>query len=170
MPNQLNTCAQVGWAQSRFDGIREQLRPFLTQLGFQPSKVAYIPVGAMSGENLVKRENASLEAWYEGPTLIEQLGQSQSCNLRQWPRWLDLPSRLADSLDVPQRALDAALRIPVSNVFRGQSATASGLAVSGRVETGIVQVGERLCALPGDESGVVRGEGCLVRSRVGRRD
>lgn len=63
-----------------------------------------------------------------------------------------------DTLQVPNRALEAPLRIPVSNVFKGQSATASGLAVSGRVESGIVQVGERLSALPGDESGVVRGE------------
>ncbi|KAK4049471.1 hypothetical protein OIO90_005422 [Microbotryomycetes sp. JL221] len=130
----VNKLDAVGWAQSRYDSIREQLRPFLTQLGFQPSKVAYVPVGAMSGENIVSRRNDVLNAWYEGPTLVEQL----------------------DSLDVPKRALDAPLRIPVSNVFRGQSATASGLAVSGRVETGIVQVGERLSALPGDESGVVR--------------
>ncbi|KAK4046544.1 hypothetical protein OIV83_005996 [Microbotryomycetes sp. JL201] len=130
----VNKLDAVGWAQSRFDSIREQLRPFLTQLGFQPSKVTFVPVGAMSGENIIARQNEILDAWYEGPTLVEQL----------------------DSLDVPKRAFDAPLRIPVSNVFRGQSATASGLAVSGRVETGIVQVGERLCALPGDESGIVR--------------
>jgi len=71
----------------------------------------------------------------------------------------------ADSLDVPQRALEAPLRIPVSNVFKGQSATASGLAISGRIESGIVQVGEKLAALPGDETGVVRAlevEGELV--------
>lgn len=77
-----------------------------------------------------------------------------------------LPALTADALDVPPRALDAPLRIPVSNVFKGQSATASGLAVSGRVESGIVQVGERLCALPGDESGIVRGE-CGARGRQG---
>ncbi|SCV71973.1 BQ2448_4667 [Microbotryum intermedium] len=129
--NKLDT---VGWAQSRFEAIQEQLSPFLTQSGFQPSKVSFVPVGAMSGENLVKRRNEILRAWYEGPTLVEQL----------------------DRLEVPPRALEAPLRIPVSNVFKGQSATASGLAVSGRVESGIVQVSERLCALPGDESGVVR--------------
>lgn len=59
-------------------------------------------------------------------------------------------------MDVPARSFDAPLRIPVSNVFRGQTATAAGLAVSGRIESGIVQVGERLACLPGDESGVVR--------------
>ncbi|SGY94389.1 BQ5605_C037g11647 [Microbotryum silenes-dioicae] len=130
----VNKLDAVGWAQSRFETIQEQLSPFLTQSGFQPSKVSFVPVGAMSGENLVERRNEILKAWYEGPTLVEQL----------------------DRLEVPLRALEAPLRIPVSNVFKGQSATASGLAVSGRVESGIVQAGERLCALPGDESGVVR--------------
>ncbi|CEQ39607.1 SPOSA6832_01148 [Sporobolomyces salmonicolor] len=119
----VNKLDAVGWAQSRFEAIRDQLQPFLTQSGFHPSKVSFVPVGAMSGENLVKRSNEILKAWYEGPTLVEQL---------------------------------APLRIPVSNVFKGQSATASGLAVSGRIESGIVQVGEKLAALPGDETGVVR--------------
>lgn len=127
---------QVGWAQARFENIRDQLRPFLTQTGFQLSNVSYIPVGATSGENLVERSNAVLNAWYEGRTLVEQL----------------------DALSVPPRALDAPLRIPVSNVFRGQTATSSGLAVAGRIESGIVQIGERLACLPGDESGVVRCE------------
>ncbi|GAA5857668.1 hypothetical protein JCM1840_000858 [Sporobolomyces johnsonii] len=130
----VNKLDAVGWAQSRFEAIRDQLQPFLTQSGFHPSKVSFVPVGAMSGENLVKRSNEILKAWYEGPTLVEQL----------------------DSLDVPTRALEAPLRIPISNVFKGQSATASGLAVSGRIESGIVQVGEKLAALPGDETGVVR--------------
>lgn len=65
---------------------------------------------------------------------------------------------ITDRLEIPKRSLDAPLRIPVSNVFRGQSAIASGLAVSGRIESGIVQVGERLAALPGDENGVVKCE------------
>lgn len=52
--------------------------------------------------------------------------------------------------------METALRIPVSNVFRGQTSGPSGLGVSGRIESGVVQVGERLAVLPGDESGVVR--------------
>ncbi|GAA5941246.1 hypothetical protein JCM3775_006661 [Rhodotorula graminis] len=138
--NKLDT---VGWSQKRFEAIRESLQPFLTQTGFNPAKVAYVPVGAMSGENLTRRTSEVLESWFEGRSLVEEL----------------------DSLDVPQRALEAPLRIPVSNVFKGQSATASGLAISGRIESGIVQVGEKLAALPGDETGVVRAlevEGELV--------
>ncbi|KAI5480838.1 elongation factor 1 alpha-like protein [Pseudohyphozyma bogoriensis] len=139
----VNKLDMVGWAQSRFEGIREALTPFLSQSGFAPTKVFFVPVGATSGENLVERTNANLKSWYIGPTLVEQL----------------------DVLEVPPRALDSPLRIPVSNVFRGQSATASGLAISGRIESGIIQVGEQLAALPGDGTGVVRSlevDGVLV--------
>ncbi|KAM0752359.1 EF Tu GTP binding domain-containing protein [Meredithblackwellia eburnea MCA 4105] len=130
----VNKLDAVRWAQARFDNIRDQISPFLTQSGFAPNKVFYVPVGATTGENVVERKNEILNSWYEGPTLLKQL----------------------DALDVPKRSLEAPLRIPVSNVFRGQSATASGLAIAGRIESGIVQVGDELAALPGDGVGVVR--------------
>ncbi|GAA5901072.1 uncharacterized protein JCM6883_004743 [Sporobolomyces salmoneus] len=133
----VNKLDAVDWSEKRFESIKLQLWPFLTtEIGFLPSNLHFVPVGAMSGENLVEARNPILKSWwaYPGYTLVETL----------------------DHLQVPNRSLEAPLRIPVSNVFKGQSATASGLAVSGRVESGIVQVGERLAALPGDETGVVR--------------
>jgi elongation factor 1 alpha-like protein len=45
------------------------------------------------------------------------------------------------------------MRLPISNVFKGQS---SGAAVSGRLSGGVVQVGEKLRVLPGDERAIVR--------------
>ncbi|GJN90750.1 hypothetical protein Rhopal_003764-T1 [Rhodotorula paludigena] len=130
----VNKLDAVDWSQARFEAICQQLQPFLVQTGFQTNKVAFVPVGAMSGVNLVDQMDPRLEDWYDGQSLVTEL----------------------DCLDVPTRALDAPLRIPIANVFKGQSATASGLAVVGRVESGIVQVGETLAALPGDESGTVR--------------
>lgn len=61
-------------------------------------------------------------------------------------------------MNPPARALDAPLRMPVTNVFRGQTAVASGVGVSGRIVSGVLQIGDRLRVVPGDESGVVRGE------------
>lgn len=49
----------------------------------------------------------------------------------------------------------APLRFPISNVFKGQS---SGTTVSGRICSGLVQVGERVRILPGDETAVVKGQ------------
>jgi len=125
---------QVNWDQYRFEYITEQLEPFLVQAGYNKQKLAFVPCGAMSGENLVVRQAPELQAWYNGKTIIETL----------------------DSLSVPERSLEAPLRIPVSNVFKGQSVGPSGLGVSGRIESGIVQVGEKIAVLPSEETAVVR--------------
>ncbi|KAF8528930.1 P-loop containing nucleoside triphosphate hydrolase protein [Hysterangium stoloniferum] len=129
----VNKLDQVNWDDSRYTEIVEDLRPFLLQSGFLPSKTKFVPVSAMMGINLNKRAKESIQ-WYEGPTLVD----------------------LIDQLDPPIRLLDAPLRIPISNVFKGQTSLSAGLGVSGRVCSGVVQVGERLRVLPGDESAIVR--------------
>lgn len=65
---------------------------------------------------------------------------------------------VTDKVDVPERPYDSPLRIPLSNVFKGQTAIASGVAVSGRLCSGVVQIGDRLRAVPGDEVAHVRSE------------
>jgi elongation factor 1 alpha-like protein len=72
---------------------------------------------------------------------------------------MQLPNTVCDPIDkveVPTRSLEAPLRFPISNVFKGQTAVASGVGVTGRLSSGVVQVGERLRVVPGDETGVVR--------------
>ncbi|KDR83447.1 hypothetical protein GALMADRAFT_54609 [Galerina marginata CBS 339.88] len=130
----VNKLDQVDWSERRYEDISAELRPFLTQSGFQLSKSKFVPVGAMQGVNLVGREGlaaSSLSKWYSGPTLVE----------------------LLDELVPPIRDISAPLRIPISNVFKRQS---SGATVTGRICGGVVQVGEKLRVLPGDEIAVVK--------------
>ncbi|KAJ1040674.1 hypothetical protein NDA11_000192 [Ustilago hordei] len=95
----------------------------------------FVPCGGSVGENLaVREEGGALSKWYKGPTLVDIL----------------------DTLEPPARLLDSPLRLPVTNVFKGQTAIAAGVAVSGRVVSGIVQIGDRIRPVPGDESGIVR--------------
>ncbi|KAK7060217.1 hypothetical protein VNI00_000982 [Paramarasmius palmivorus] len=132
----INKLDQVQWSKARYTEICDYLRPFLVQSGFHPSKTKFVPVGAMLGVNLVSREGdagAELRQWYDGPTLVDYL----------------------DRLEPPTRDIYSPLRIPISNVFKGQG---SGMWISGRVCSGVVQVGDRLRVLPGDESAIVRGE------------
>ncbi|TFK73002.1 hypothetical protein BDN72DRAFT_835319 [Pluteus cervinus] len=130
----INKLDQVSWDQVRYGDICDLLRAFLIQSGFQPSRTKFVPVSAMQGVNLLSRQGDDakpLRFWYDGPTLVD----------------------LLDKLEPPSRDIVAPLRIPISNIFKGQSA---GIAVIGRICGGIVQVGERLRALPGDESGIVK--------------
>lgn len=131
----VNKLDAVGYSQERYEEIVAKVKPFLTSCGFDAAKLRFVPCGGSVGENLaVREEGGALSAWYSGPTLVEIL----------------------DTLEPPARQLDAPLRLPVTNVFKGQTAIASGVAVSGRVVSGIVQIGDRLRPVPGDESGIVR--------------
>lgn len=66
--------------------------------------------------------------------------------------------RLIDVLDAPARDVNAPLRFPISNVFKGST---SGVCVSGRVCGGIVVAGERLRVIPGDEAAIVKRTLCF---------
>ncbi|KIY72985.1 hypothetical protein CYLTODRAFT_285952 [Cylindrobasidium torrendii FP15055 ss-10] len=129
----VNKLDMVNWDKTRYDEVVNQMKPFLVQSGFQPSKTRFVPVAAMEGINLAEPapEESGLTAWYNGPTLLHYL----------------------DKLEPPTRDIDSPLRFPISNVFKGQS---SGIAVAGRVCSGVVQIGERLRVLPGDETAVVK--------------
>ncbi|KLO07490.1 EF Tu GTP binding domain-containing protein, partial [Schizopora paradoxa] len=130
----VNKLDQVDWDKYRYEEICEVLRPFLSQTGFNAAKAEFVPVGALLGVNLVERkgeEAVNLDAWYKGPTLVD----------------------LLDKLQPPTRQIEAPLRFPIANVFKGQG---SGVGVSGRLCTGVVQVGEQLRILPGDETAVVK--------------
>jgi len=65
-----------------------------------------------------------------------------------------------DKLVPPVRDITSPLRFPISNVFKRQS---GGAAVSGRLCGGIIQVGEKLRVLPGDETAIVKCEDALSR-------
>ncbi|KAJ7688427.1 P-loop containing nucleoside triphosphate hydrolase protein [Mycena rosella] len=130
----INKLDQVQWEKDRYDDICALLRPFLIQSGFHPSKTKFLPVGAMLGVNLATCEGddaKQLLQWYKGPTLVD----------------------LLDKLEPPSRDIAAPVRIPISNIFKGQG---SGTSVAGRLLSGVVQVGERLRILPGDETAVVK--------------
>ncbi|PWN39216.1 hypothetical protein IE81DRAFT_350372 [Ceraceosorus guamensis] len=138
----VNKLDAVAYDQHRFTEIVDKVKNFLAGIGFDTagegaSGVRFVPCGAAVGENLSQRsQSGDLARWYGGPTLVEVL----------------------DTLTPPTRSFDAPLRIPVTNVFRSGQVTAisSGLGVTGRIVSGLVSVGDRLAAVPGDETGLVK--------------
>jgi len=69
--------------------------------------------------------------WYDGPTLIEAL----------------------NSLKPPEKPVDKPLRIPIQDVY---SITGVGTVPVGRVETGILKVGDTVLFLPPNKKGEVK--------------
>ncbi|KAK3519371.1 hypothetical protein QTP70_026854 [Hemibagrus guttatus] len=135
----VNKMDQVNWQQSRFQEITSKLGQFLKQAGFKESDVYYVPTSGLSGENLATRsKEAALTAWYNGPCLLEQIGRRTA----------------SDSFKAPQRSVEKPFRLCVSNVFKDQG---SGFCVTGKIEAGFIQTGERVLAMPPNETCTVKG-------------
>ncbi|XP_048792695.1 HBS1-like protein isoform X3 [Lagopus muta] len=129
----VNKMDQVNWQQERFQEITSKLGQFLKQAGFKECDVAYIPTSGLGGENLVTRSQSSdLTKWYQGKCLLEQI----------------------DSFKPPQRSVDKPFRLCVADVFKDQG---SGFCVTGKIEAGYIQVGERLLAMPPNETCTAKG-------------
>ncbi|XP_076129178.1 HBS1-like protein isoform X3 [Alosa pseudoharengus] len=128
----VNKMDQVSWQQERFKEITSKLGHFLKQAGFKDSDVFYIPTSGLSGENLSSKSSVSeLVSWYKGPCLVEQI----------------------DGFKPPQRSVEKPFRLCVSDVFKDQG---SGFCVTGKIEAGYIQTGDRMLAMPPNETCTVK--------------
>ncbi|XP_067012360.2 protein HBS1 [Anabrus simplex] len=127
--NKLDT---VNWSQERFQEIATKMGTFLRQAGFRETDVTFVPCSGLTGENLVSGPTEeSLKKWYTGPCLLDVI----------------------ENFRAPERPVSKPMRISVADVFKG---TGSGFCISGRVETGMVQVGDKLSVLPQNETATVK--------------
>ncbi|KAM7218102.1 putative glucose-regulated protein 78 of hsp70 family [Rhypophila decipiens] len=126
--NKLDT---VNWAQDRFDEIKHQISGFLSGTGFQLKNVAFVPVSGLNGDNLVNKSTDPAAAWYTGPTLVEELENSEPI----------------------ARALSKPFRLTIADLFRSQQ---SPVTISGRIDAGAVQVGDAVLVQPSGEKAYVK--------------
>ena len=127
----INKLDSVAWSKERFDEIKHQVHGFMCGTGFQAKNIAYVPVSGLHGDNLVHKSTDPLAAWYTGPTLVEELENSE-------------PSA---------RALAKPLRLTISEVYRTQQ---SPVTVSGRLDAGSLQMGDALLVQPSGEKAYVK--------------
>eukprot|EP01135_Chromosphaera_perkinsii_P004444 Nk52_evm22s281 gene=Nk52_evmTU22s281 len=119
----VNKLDMVNWSQPRFEDIVSSLKPFLKQIGFKSKNVSFIPCSGLTGVNLVKNEEAELKKWYTGKTLIEQI----------------------DCFEEPVRNVDLPFRFSVGDIYKGPT---GGLWVSGKTESGHIQIGDNVAIMP----------------------
>ncbi|XP_075159400.1 translation elongation factor EF-1alpha (GTPase) HBS1 [Haematobia irritans] len=128
----INKLDTVGWSKERFDEIVQKLKAFLKQAGFKDSDVSYTPCSGLTGENLAKpATEPALTAWYKGPHLLAVI----------------------DKFKIPERSIDKPFRMSVSDIFKG---TGSGFCISGRIETGVLCVNDRVLVGSLREQGQVK--------------
>jgi elongation factor 1-alpha len=117
----INKMDKVEYSQEKYEAVKTEATALLKQLGFKTDKVLFIPYSAQIGDNAGKKSDKM--PWYTGPTLLEAL----------------------DTLVVPPKPTEKPLRLPIQDVF---SISGFGTVPVGRVETGIVKVGEPVIIMP----------------------
>jgi elongation factor 1-alpha len=115
--------------EKRFKEIVDQVSKFMRSYGFNMNKVKFVPVVAPTGDNVThKSENMK---WYTGLTLEEYL----------------------DQLELSPKPVDKPLRIPIQEVY---SISGVGTVPVGRVESGVLKVGDKVVFMPAGKVGEVR--------------
>eukprot|EP00753_Platysulcus_tardus_P003569 PLAT12468.27.p1 GENE.PLAT12468.27~~PLAT12468.27.p1 ORF type:complete len:586 (+),score=309.92 PLAT12468.27:886-2643(+) len=120
--------SSVLWAEARFTQIKDALAPFLRSIGLKSKDIFFVPVSAITGENMMERLEAGVADWYEGPSLFE----------------------LLNTVRVPGRDPAATLRVPVLTSYGDR-----GTVAMGKVETGVLRVDDRVTIVPGHTDAVV---------------
>jgi elongation factor 1-alpha len=117
------------WKEERYNEVRDEVKDLLKMVGFPVDKISFVPVSAWTGDNLA--EKSPNMPWYKGPCLTEAL----------------------DALELPPKPTDKPLRIPVQDVYK---ITGVGTVPVGRVETGVLKVGDKLIFMPDGATGECR--------------
>lgn len=141
----VNKMDMVNWSWDRFKEIKEQLEPFLKQVGFGSGDVQYVVCSGLTGDNLVDKRIDKLLKSSSHPQM-----ESNSED------WKSLPCLLEaiDNIKPPKRMVDQPLRVCITDVYKGMS---SGVFLGGKVLSGKLESKQKLVLLP-------PGESCEIKS------
>lgn len=126
--SQMDT-TQPPYSEQRFNEVRDEVTNLLKAVGYKMEKVQFVPISAYVGDNVVKASD-NLK-WWKGDTLI----------------------KCVDKFEEPQKLTNLSLRLPVQDVY---SITGVGTVPVGRVETGILKVGDKIIFEPGGKIAEVK--------------
>jgi elongation factor 1-alpha len=127
----INKMDTVEYKEEAFKKVKEEVSTLLKQIGVNPEKTTFLAVSGLKGDNIAKKsENMS---WYKGPTILEQL----------------------DLFQEPKKPTDLPMRMPVQDVYE---ITGIGTVPVGKIETGIMKIGQKVIILPGRSGRGVEGE------------
>ncbi len=126
----INKMDTVDFKQDVYNKIKGELSALLTGIGYRNvEKFPFVPISAFHGVNISKT-STNLQ-WYKGLTLIQAM----------------------EGLMEPEKPINKPLRIPIQDIF---SVTGIGTVPIGRVETGVVKVGDTLIFEPAGVKGEVK--------------
>jgi elongation factor 1-alpha len=127
----INKMDAAKYDETKFNDLKKKLTELLGSVGFKADEVPFLPIASLVGDNVFKKsENMS---WYSGSTLRERM----------------------DELVEPEKPTELPLRLPIQDVY---NITGIGVVPVGRIETGVMKVGDKVIFMPGREGKGVEGE------------
>ena len=127
----VNKMDMKDYSQEVFNKIKEDVSKLLKMVGYDPNKIQFIPAASFLGANVVKKSDKL--KWFDGPTLLQSV----------------------DNLKEPEKPTQLPLRLPIQDVY---NITGIGVVPVGRVETGVMKVGDKVIVVPGREGKGITGE------------
>jgi elongation factor 1-alpha len=121
----------VAYSEDKFIAVKKEVSDLITSVGYVPDDTEFLAIASLPGDNVVNKTDKM--AWYKGKTLLEAINE----------------------LNVPQKPVNLELRLPIQDVY---SITGIGVVPVGRVETGVMKIGDKIIAIPGREGKGVPGE------------
>ncbi len=127
----VNKMDDVKYDEAKFNKVKEDATALLKQVGYKPDQVPVIAASGLKGDNIAKKsENMP---WYKGPTVLEQL----------------------DKFPAPEKPTNLPMRMPIQDVY---DITGIGTVPVGKIETGIMKIGQKVVILPGRSGTGIQGE------------
>lgn len=127
----VNKMDTANYSQEKFEGVKKEVEGLLKSVQYKIDEIQFIPISGLKGDNVATRSPNM--GWYTGPTLLEQL----------------------DLFKEPEKPTNLPLRMPIQDVYNIQGI---GVVPVGRVETGILKVGDKVIIVPAREGNGVTGE------------
>ncbi len=126
----INKMDTVKYDEAKFNKLKELVSGLLKSVGYDPATVPFVPIAALVGDNLAKKsENMP----FAEKTLLDAMNE----------------------LKEPEKPTELPLRLPIQDVY---NITGIGVVPVGRVETGVMKIGDKVTFVPGREGKGVSGE------------
>jgi len=121
----------VSFSEARYKEVVEDVKKHAAQAGWKVDLLRFIPLASFPGENINKKSDKM--PWWTGDTLLDAINKFAA----------------------PKKPTDLPLRLPIQDVY---NITGIGVVPVGRIETGIMKVGDKVTVVPGREGKGVSGE------------
>lgn len=127
----INKMDAVDYKEDKYNAVKEEVGKLLKGVGVNPETTTFVACSGLKGDNVTKKSTNM--PWYKGPSIMEQF----------------------DLFPQPSLPTDLPMRMPVQDVYE---ITGIGTVPVGKIETGIMKVGQKVIVLPGRTGKGVEGE------------